>query len=671
MAESTTDRDASRQERLSMSDRHLKSGTIPTAIIVGLGWGLLVSLLDGLALLLEGSFLPHLGPRLLALAYTAAIYGTLGALAGGLLGCFAWIFLRLTHRQVSRAWLAATFASLLAAATAAALWLHRYQPRLIGWLVVLLLAAAVGLAVRWLLVRATRGGALSWPAFRALVVGLYLVAVVAVLAAAGYRAWLRDLPAFNPPASGQTATAEQPNIVLITASGVRADHLGAYGYDPEISPNINALAQRGLRFEQALAQASWTEPSLASLLTSLYPSELGINCRAAISCQPHLDEARTTLAEALQSAGYHTAAYLTDPWLTPELGFDQGFHQFKSVRAQEPFDRGPLRSRTLGWLLGCGRDSATCRLFLEGHARLFDDPIPAGWGGDQVNARAARFLDLHGDERFFLWVHYSESLPPYDLEPPFRPMPEGPLASQERELRAMGYWRLGDPFAPREKLLPLDVEGLTALYDGEVHRVDRLVGGLSGQLEARGLADRTLVVFASDHGQEFLDHGLYTYGHSLYDEVQRVPLIFAGPGVASPGSAVDTPAALLDLAPTLQEVAGAPVPAEAKGRSLTPALRGQAPKEVPVYAESMYRVPEELKALRRGGYKLIYNVDDGQFVLYDLDADPAELQDVAAEAPEVADAMLSELLGWMEHTSQVAHELPRAAPPREFPNAVW
>lgn len=669
MTESTTD-GKSTQQQTAPAGRPTPSA-IPTGIVVGLACGLLVSLLDGLALLLEGSILPHLGLRLLALAYTAVIYGALGALAGGLLGCCAWIVLRLTRRQAFRARLAATFAGLLAAATAAVFWLHRYQPWPIGWLVVLLLAVAAGLAVRWLLVRAARGGAMPWLAFRALVVGLYLVTVVAVLTAAGYRAWLRDLPALNPPASDQTATAEQPNIVLITAGGIRADHLGAYGYDPEISPNIDALAQRGLRFERALAQASWTEPSLASLLTSLYPSELGINCRAAISCQPHLDEARTTLAEALQGAGYHTAAYLTDPWLIAELGFDQGFQQFEGVRAQEPFDRGPLRSRTLGWLLGCGRDSAICRLFLRGYARLFDDPIPAGWGGDQVNEQVARFLNLHGNERFFLWVHYSEALPPYDLEPPFGPMPEDPLVSPEKELRAMSYWRLGDPFAPREKLLPRDVEGLTALYDGEVHRVDRLVGGLIGKLEARDLGDRTLVVFASDHGQEFSDHGLYTYGHSLYDEVQRVPLILAGPGVASPGSAVDTPVTLLDLAPTLQEVAGAQLPAEAEGRSLVPALRGQALEEVAVYAESMYRIPQELKSLRRSGYKLIYNVDDGQFALYDLDTEPAELRDVAKEASEVADTMLSELLGWMEHTSQVARELPRAAPPREFPNAVW
>jgi arylsulfatase A-like enzyme len=655
------------------SEHGTSAGAVPitTGVVVGLGWGLLVTLLDGLPLLLQGSILPYLGPRLLALAYMAMIYGALGALGGGLMGAVALVIQRLTRRRVPRAVLAATYAGLFAAATIILFGLHRFGPDVAGWLVLLLLAAAAALVVRWLVRGAARAKALSRRTLRSMTLVVFAAAVVAVLVVAGFRSLLRDLPLFNPPSTDETASPERPNIVLITAAGLRPDHLGAYGYDPAISPSIDRLAERGTRFEQASAQASWTEPSVASLLTSLYPSELGIACRAAISCQPHIDEQRITLAEALQSAGYRTEAYTTSSWLTAELGFDQGFERFESVRAEEPFDLAPMHGGTLGWLLGCQRDAEACRPFTQGHTRLFDEPIPPGWGGDRVNARVNRFLELHGDERFFLWVHYSEALPPYDLEPPFRPMPEGPLASSEDELRGMSYWRLGDPFAPREKLLPLDVEGLVALYDGEVHRLDRLVGGLAGQLEARGLADRTLIVVTSDHGQEFMEHGIYTYGHSLYDEVLRVPLILAGPGVASDEGAIETPVALLDLAPTLIEMAGASLPPEAEGRSLAPALRGQALQAQPIYGESLYRVPYELKALQQDGYKLIYRADDGQVELYDLSADPAEQRDVAAEAGRVAEVMLSNLLSWMDYTAGVAQELPRSAPPTEFTDAVW
>lgn len=647
---------------------------ITTGLVVGLGGGLLAALIEGLPLLFQGSPWPFLGQRLLALAYLAVLYGALCALVGGLAGAVAWIGLRASRKQASRARLAGICCGLFAAATAAILGWQRFGPGVAGGVVILLLAALLGAGMGWGIYRAARARAVSWPVFRAATVALFALCAAAVLVAGGFRALLRDHPLFNPAATEETATTERPNLVLITAGGIRPDHLGAYGYDrdeAEISPNLDALARRGLRFEQARAQASWTEPSLASLLTSLYPSELGIACQAAISCQPHLDAARTTLAEALQGGGYHTAAALTSPWLTEELGFGQGFRQFETVRAEEPFDLAPMQWRTLGRLLGCPRGAAACGLLTGGHKLLFQPPIMAGWGGDRTNARMARFLDLHGEERFFLWIHYSEALPPYDLEPPFRPLPEGEMASREKRLKGMGYWELGDPFTPRERLLPEDGEGLKALYDGEVHRVDRLVGGVTGLLDAYGLADRTVVVFASDHGQAFGEHGAFTYGHSLDEEVLRVPLIVAGPGIGSPGRAAETPVGLLDLAPTLAELAGVQLPAEAGGRSLVPALRGEAVAEEPLFAESLYRVPYELKAVRRGDEKLVYRVEDGQVALYDLATDPGEQHDLAAERPEVAQALKSLLLDWMARTRRAAETLPRAAPPAEYRDAVW
>jgi arylsulfatase A-like enzyme len=638
--------------------------------VIGLAWGLLVAFLDGLPLLLQGSLLPHIGPRLLSLAYLAAIYGLLFAAAGLFLGGAGWVAFRLVGRPGTRAGLAGLVSGLLAAAAVLLFGLQRYEPETAGWLLILVLSGALGLVAGWLTRSTARSRALSWRGLQVAVLAAYLAAVLAVLLVAGYRTTLRDLPLFNPPATDQVATPQQPNIVLVTAAGLRPDHLGAYGYDPSISPSIDALAQRGLRFDQALAQASWTQPSLASLVTSLYPSQLGITCQAAISCQPHLDEQRATLAETLEEAGYHTAAYLSSPWLTAELGFDQGFEAFETTRAEQPFDQGPTRERALGWLVGCPENTAACRLLTSGHERLFDPPLPQDWGGDSINSRVNRFLEHHDGERFFLWVHYSEALPPYNLEPPFRPLPEGPLASPEAMLKGMGYWRLGDAFAPREKLMPLDVDGLAALYDGEVHRLDRLVGGLAGQLEARGLTEQTLVVVTSDHGQEFMEHGLYTYGHTLHQEVLRVPLIMAGPGIAAP-SVIDTPVALLDLAPTLIETAGASLPPEAEGQSLVPVLAGEPLAGRPIYSESLYRAPQELKAVQRDGYKLILNPTNGVSWLYNLEADPSEQEDVSDQQPQVLESMTSELLDWLEYMSESFRRLPRSSPPAEYENAVW
>jgi hypothetical protein len=644
---------------------------ITTGILVGLGWGLLLSLLEGLPLLLQGSPWPYLGERLLAWAYLAVIYGVAGALAGTVLGGLACLGLRLRQRHRNRAALAAAYAGSLATATLAIWGVHRFRPATLGWGLIVVLAVLAGEAIGWLLHRAARGRAVRWVVFRGAVVVTFGVAAVSVLGVAGFRATLRDLLLFNPPSTDEVATAERPNIVLITAGGIRPDHISIYGYDPEISPNIDALAWRGVRFERAIAQASWTEPSQASLHTSLYPSELGITCWATIACQPHLDRERVTLAEALRAAGYRTEAYLTSPWLTAELGFDQGFDGFESVRGEEPFDLAAMRGRTLGWLSGCERGATACKWIEKGYELLFDAPIPPSWGGGHANDRVERFLKLHSDERFFLWVHYVEALPPYDLEPGFRPMPEGEMASPARRLARLGYWELGDPFTPREELLPLDVEGLRALYDGEIHRVDWFVGELNVLLDGAGLNGRTLVVFTSDHGQEFMEHGGYTYGHTLYDEVLRVPLIFAWPGVTAPGQVVETPVGLVDLAPTLAEIAGASLPPEAEGQSLVPALRGATLEARPILSESLYRVARDVRALFQDGYKVIYDVDDDRFELYHLSTDPDEQRNLDGEAGPVAKALKRELMAWMSRTAQVMRDLPRATPPREFRDAVW
>jgi hypothetical protein len=644
---------------------------LATGLLVGMLWGIVAALLDGLPLVLRGSPWPYLGSRLLALALMVAIYGTLGGFAGLALGGLTTLALRLTRRGVPGSALVGAYNGLFAAGMLLIFLAYRFSPDAAGWVVILALSFLLGTGVGWLATRAARTGVPSWSSVRAQVLATYLTCVLVVLLVAGFRLLLRDQPLFTPRLSEERASADVPNLVLITAGGLRPDHLGAYGYDPAISPNIDALAQSGVRFGQAVAQSSWAGASLASLFTSLYPTELGVSCRPGVSCEPHLDSHRTTLAEALRRAGYGTHAFVTGQGLTAQLGFDQGFDRFEAPRTPEPFDLRRMRVRALGWLLGCDRDSAACQLLSELHASLFDAPMPAGSAGDEVLSRVARFLERRAGERFFLWVHLADALPPYDSELPFRPLPVGPLASAEDRLADIGFWELGNPFTRREKLLPEDAQGLVALYDGEVHRVDRLVGEVVQLLEARGLTGRTVVVLTSDHGQEFAEHGAYTYGHTLYEEVVRVPLIVAGPDIESLGQVVSVPVALLDLAPTLTEMAGATLPSEVGGRSLVPALRGEPLTPRAAFSEGLMRVPHEHKAIRMDGKKLIYHVDEDRFELYDLTADPFEMVDMATQASELGDAMKRELLAWMDRTGKASQELPRATPPTEFRGAVW
>ncbi len=660
---------------------------LAAGLVAGLGWGLGVALVDGLPLLWEGAPWPHLGERLATLAYLAAIYGAICAVLGGILAALWSLYSRLRLPRAANR-IPTTRSSIpgvigiLAASSLAVAWGQRFQPGLPGWVLIAALAGAAGMGAGWLAARCGRNGrpisSLSgsaaqpdrtWRTVSIAILSLFLLALIAVVSTAV----VRSLPAGRPVRAttlGQPA-AGSPNIVLITAGGIRADHLGAYGYDPAISPNLDALAARGVRFEQAIAPGSWGRPSIAALLTSLYPGALGYH-RDPEGCQsPAPDSMRTTLAEVLRAAGYQTGAILASPWLDA-AGFAQGFDTFDAARDQEPFDEAPMRGRMLGRLLGCSKESTACRLYSRGRSLLVGTRLIQDQGGEAINAGAARFLEQHAGQRFFLWVHLDDALPPYNLADPLKPIAKDPLASPARRLKSFGYWELGDLFTVGEELLPLDASGLTALYDGEVQRVDRLAGELLAMLEARGLADRTIVVVVSDHGQELDDHGSYTYGHTLYDEIVRVPLIVAGPGVTAAGQTVATPVSLIDLAPTLAELVGTALPVEAQGISLVPALQGRIMDERPVYSEALYRVPFNQHAIRSGGYKLIRREADSQVELYDLRSDPGERHNLAEDRPDLANALRDELGRWQSEMRDLElNGLPHSASNDATATKLW
>lgn len=636
-----------------------------TGLIAGLGWGLALSLLDGLPLLWQGALWPHLGERLLALAYLATIYGLIGAVLGAVLVTLLSVVARLfPHcaagpRRTEQHPVAQAI-GLLAAGTLALAWGQRFQPGPVGWVLIAALAAAAGAGAAWLSARfgrprssPTGPEALPRRGSRALpivIASLYLVALAAVASAAlarGVQARPRAASsAAAPPGAGK------PNILLITVSGIRADHLGAYGYDQAVSPNLDALAARGVRFGQAIAPGSWSRPSVAALLTSIYPGALGYRRDPQDFAAPAPDSMRTTLAEALSASGYRTGAILASQWLNA-AGFAQGFGSFEAARDQEPFDKAPMRARMLGHLLGCAKESTACCLYLEGRELLLGTRLWPRKGGEAINDGAAHFLDMDTGRPFLLWVQYDDVLPPYDSSEPFRPIAEGTLAGSLDLLKVQGHWDLISPNVVRGLLEPQGALVLASLYDGEVRRVDHLVGELLAMLDARGLTGRTVVVVTSDHGQAFGDHGSYSFGQSLYDEIVRVPLIVAGPGVTAAGQTVETPVSLIDLAPTLAALAGTELSAEVQGLSLVPGLQGKAIGERPVFAEGLYCVPFNQHAIRSGGYALIHRDADGQVELYDMRSDPAQLHDLAAQSPGVVSDLFGELSKWQSQMREL------------------
>jgi len=382
--------------------------------------------------------------------------------------------------------------------------------------------------------------------------------------------------------------ARGPNILLFTIDTLRGDHVGAAGYPRAVTPNLDALAARGAYFSRAYAPSAWTAPSLVSLLTSVIPDEHGVQrghpFMARIVAQETIAEGLPSLASGLREAGYLTVGVTANGHLLPELGFERGFDRY------------------------------TCAGFVG-----VDQLGPAVQATLPVLARA--------EEPFFLWVHALDPHTPY--------APLGPAletfwpADQPRfaELAAV-------PFPEGYALalggrLPNDDERafLVAAYDADVRTVDDYLGELLAALSGEPL----VVVVASDHGEEFAEHGRHGHGHQLYDETVRVPLVIALPDAAP--QRIATPVSLIDLLPTLLELAGAPPAPLARGRSLGPALRGEPLDPAPIVLETSRL--EDVRALVDGDWKYVERrAPEPRAQLFDLAADPAELHDLAAERPE-------------------------------------
>jgi len=459
------------------------------------------------------------------------------------------------------------------------------------------------------------------------------------------------------------ASVERANVVLITIDCLRADRVGAYGYAKPITPNIDAFAAQGVVFEQALSQASWTFPSFASLFTSMYPSELNLSVGNKHIAEIHgqrLDGARITLAEALQASGYRTQAIVTNPWLLPEFGFAQGFDGFLSVDQLRQYHIENLGDMTL---MKIARQVSPVHQALETiYTRITGNPgqlVTWDVRADRVTEEAIAWLRGNQHEPFFLWVHYIDPHYPFDPPEGYRPTVDG--ITPER-LDYLSSYNEQDVYSGRARLRPQDKAAIAALYDGEIAYNDFYVGKLFDEIDALGLRDDTVVILTADHGDEFWEHGGYQHGHSLYDELIRVPLIIRGPGVFAQPRRIAANVQHLDLMPTVLDLIDRNVPAETQGRSLLPLLRGESPTQKAAtytFAEALF-LGEEQKAVRGGGFKLVYLPFSNEFELYDLVRDPAERDNLAGSDPAMVENLFGVLKEWLLAARERGAALPRS-----------
>ncbi len=424
------------------------------------------------------------------------------------------------------------------------------------------------------------------------------------------------------------------DIVFIVVDTLRPDRLGAYGSTRGLTPFIDSRAARGYVFGRAYAQSSWTNPSVASMFTSRYQSQHHV-----ISFGSTLAEEELTLAEVLKPHGYATGAFLANILVQPKLGFAQGFDRFKnSVRPRETPKGAPG--------------------FLKARA-------------EAINREAFVWLDGLGAQRppVFLYLHYMEPHAPYD--PPEAMVARVLDGRPRQDLDAVNNLM----YLPQPDADAALVQGARDFYDAEVMSLDAELRNLFAGLEQRGVLRDAVVVFTADHGEEFEEHGLMGHHQTLFEEVIHVPLLLLVPQHTARTDIHDM-VELIDVAPTLLDLAGVPRPAPYEGRSLAAAygagheswwarpwwrLTHRASATPPAISELLkaketLRLSPHERAVVLDTHKLIAGVD-GEREYYDLAADPHEKNPNGLD--DAARAGASEAI-----TAFVARAAQRAVPAR-------
>jgi arylsulfatase A-like enzyme len=418
-----------------------------------------------------------------------------------------------------------------------------------------------------------------------------------LLRLAGARLHLGEADGGNAPpvgAPGGAAPAARPNFLVYIIDTLRADHLGCYGYPRPTSPRIDAFARQATLFLEGRAQASWTRPAVATLLTGLLPIT-----HQAQATSDRLPDRVETVAERLAGAGYQTAMITVNGNVAGRFGFRQGFERFVYL---------PERRRSR-----------------EVHVR-----------SAEVNPRVVDWL-AHRDRArpFFLVVHVADPHDPYTPLPRFRRL----LAPEVHDTSVgtrRGIKRL-EALSPEEA--HRRAGELSALYDAEIAGNDEAFGVLLDRLGQIGLTGSTAVFLVSDHGEEFLEHGGWRHGSTLYEEQLRVPFIVRLPGGEGAGLALPGPAEQIDLAPTLFELAGVAPPPHLPGRSLLAEIRRLPEPERGASFAFLEHLDRRAESVVDAQWKLIHSERPGTVLerspwqVFALGSDPGEQQDLSLARP--------------------------------------
>ncbi len=604
--------DADREDGVNASLEHVDVVLPETKQAIGLGLsagaigGLAVGLAEGGATLALSAAAPDFG----VMWYGGLAYAVVGAVSGAVgAGALAKLGRLIRRNRTEPASAFGRYAGLVFGVLGLPIAIFRVRRDLFGdelalkskegLLVVLgALAAAVVLGsviafVTRRLARAKRTSFVMRP------FGGFAVAAAVTLAFVGVAA-ARPVPAMT--ASGRAlpaAPASAKNVIVIVVDTLRADALGAYGYTAARTPNLDAFARESVRYDRHFANASWTRPSFASILTGRYPSN-----HAVMALSAPLPDEVTTMAEAFAEGGYYTAGIVTNTNVSPVYNFQQGFDEYAYLEPTFVLGANDLQSKLL---------------VVQLMRRVIQRFVPAAPGSayqdaETVNEHVFAWLDRAersaGDNPFFLFVGYMDPHDPY-FEHPYNGVAYDKASHQAPD--------------------PSEAPRLRELYDGEIAYFDEQFGRLVAELRRRGLYDDTTIVVTSDHGEEFADHGGFWHGLTLYDEQIRVPLLVKpAAGAGGAGTVVRHFTQSVDLLPTLLASHGLPsVPGVQGGLLSTPSPQ--------VFAEESHHdnVLRSLRVLENGQEVKLITANAGnprglaERELYRVGIDPGERTNVA------------------------------------------
>lgn len=412
---------------------------------------------------------------------------------------------------------------------------------------------------------------------------------------AGRLAW--NAPRILVPARPERTYEPAKNVVVLVIDTLRADKLRPFNAETRVkTPVIDRFASEGVVFELAQSPENWTKPAVASILTGLHP--LTHQQKTGDAALPSSAE---LLSEHLKGEGFTTGSFIANGYVSDRFGFDQGWDDYSNY-------------------------------IREGGSTEAKD----------VFDKAGNWIEAHKDERFFAYIQTIDPHVPYDPPGEYLQMYDPSEYSGQIRPRMTGDLLEKAKRNPPEVVFDAsDKRRLKALHDGEITKHDHFFGAFLERLAELGLADDTLVVVTSDHGEEFEDHGSWGHGHSVYQELLHVPLLFRLPNRLPAGAKVGNAVSTLDISATVTELLGVPGMAHNEGHTLVGLMLGEAPSQ-PTVAFSDFQ--DDRRVITTGRWKLILR-GNLTSTMFDLVADPMEKKQLDASAFPIGRRYARMLLG--------------------------